>query len=109
VVDDNEDAADMLAEALQAEGHVVQVAHDAAEALSMAFAFGPEIAVLDLGLPVMDGYELAARIRSDGRALRLIAVTGYGQETDRERSRAAGFERHLVKPIELSELLAALE
>ena len=109
VVDDNEDAADMLAEALLAEGHEVQVAHDAAEALSMAFAFAPEVAVLDLGLPVMDGYELAARMRADGRAPRLIAVTGYGQETDRERSRAAGFERHLVKPIELSELLAALE
>ena len=108
VVDDNIDAAELLAEALQAAGHATRVAHDAPQALAAARSFAPQVAVLDIGLPVMDGYELAARLRAEGLAPRLMAVTGYGQETDRERSRAAGFERHLVKPIDLDELLAAL-
>ena len=108
VVDDNEDAAELLGEALAAAGHEVRIAHDAPEALAAARDFAPEVAVLDIGLPVMDGYELASRLRGDPRPPRLIAVTGYGQQTDRARSQAAGFERHLVKPVDLEELLAAL-
>ncbi|MCA1665583.1 MAG: response regulator, partial [Myxococcales bacterium] len=98
VVDDNEDAADLLAEMLAAFGHEVVVAHDGAEALALLERFTPEVAVLDIGLPVMDGYELAAKIRErlPSAPPRMMAVTGYGQEHDRERSKAAGFERHFV-------------
>ena len=105
VVDDNVDAAEMLADYLTAMGHEVAVAHDGPEALLKQAAFGPEIGVLDIGLPVMDGYELATRMRKAAAApLRLVALTGYGQEEDRQRSRQAGFEAHLVKPIDLDEL-----
>jgi CheY-like chemotaxis protein len=104
VVDDNEDAAVMLAEALQAWGHATRVAHDGPTALRMAEAFNPDIAFLDIGLPVMDGYELAGRLRTlPGLAgIRLIAVTGYGQQSDREKSGAAGFSHHLVKPVDFA-------
>ena len=103
VVDDNEDAAEMLAEALNAKGHVTRVAHDAPDALEVAAGFIPELAFLDIGLPVMDGYELAARLRElpGLSGIRLIAVTGYGQESDRRKSEAAGFQDHLVKPVDL--------
>ena len=102
VVDDNEDSADMLAEALKAKGHQTRIAHDAPDALRVAEGFRPDIAFLDIGLPVMDGYELAARLRElPGLAgIRLIALTGYGQESDRQRTRAAGFAHHLVKPVD---------
>jgi CheY-like chemotaxis protein len=86
----------------------VAVALDAAEALRIAGPFQPDVAILDIGLPVMDGYELARRLRLRNPALRLVAVTGYGQAEDRDRSRAAGFQEHLVKPIDPDELLAAL-
>jgi CheY-like chemotaxis protein len=110
LVDDNEDALDMLAELLRAAGHEVRVALDGAAALEIAKAFRAEAAVLDIGLPGMDGYELARRLRArpEGPPL-LIALSGYGQESDRERSEAAGFALHLVKPLEVSELLVALE
>jgi PAS domain S-box-containing protein len=108
VVDDNEDAAGMLAELLEAVGHDVRVAHDGPEALSVAPGFEPDVALLDIGLPIMDGYELAARLRAQG-ATRLMAVTGYGQRHDRQRSRDAGFERHFVKPVDSNELLSAIE
>jgi signal transduction histidine kinase/CheY-like chemotaxis protein len=110
VVDDNEDAAALLAEALDMMGYQVQVAHDGPQALARVAAFQPEIALVDIGLPVMDGYELAQRLREelgDGQ-LRLLAVTGYGQEKDRARALAAGFEHHLVKPINLDRLAALL-
>ena len=73
------------------------------EALEIAGEFRPEVAFLDIGLPVMDGYELASRLRElpGLESVRLIAVTGYGQESDRQKTRAAGFERHLVKPVDL--------
>jgi PAS domain S-box-containing protein len=112
VVDDNEDAAEMLAGALVQIGYDVAVAHDAPSALERAREFDPEVALLDIGLPVVDGYELAERLRlqSNGtRTLALIAVTGYGQEADRIRSDRAGFERHLVKPIDLHQLAVTLE
>jgi len=108
VVDDNRDAADTLAELLTAYGHEVRTAHDGLQALAVIPTFKPEIAVLDLGLPVMDGYELAMRLRKLV-PVRLIALTGYGQEHDHVKSRASGFEYHLVKPVDPFELLAAIE
>lgn len=104
VVDDNEDSALMLSEVLNAKGYQTRIAHDAPAALLAAADFCPEIAFLDIGLPVMDGYELAARLREipSLEGIRLIALTGYGQESDRQRTAAAGFERHLVKPVDLA-------
>jgi len=107
VVDDNTDAADLLAEALERMGHSTRVAYDGPSALRVAAEFLPEIAVLDIGLPVMDGFELAQRIRHDldpSGDMRLIALTGYGQESDRRRSSEAGFDSHMVKPVELGAL-----
>jgi PAS domain S-box-containing protein len=103
VVDDNADAAEMLAAALTVKGYQTRVAHDSPAALLVAETFRPEIAFLDLGLPVMDGYELAMRLRDipDVGAMRLIAVTGYGQASDRRKTRRAGFHQHLVKPVDL--------
>ncbi|HVZ33390.1 MAG TPA: ATP-binding protein, partial [Polyangiaceae bacterium] len=110
VVDDNEDSADMLGLLLSELGHVVRVAYDGPQALAIAAELEPEIAVLDIGLPVMDGYELATRLRERARArsLRLVALTGFGQDRDRARVREAGFHRHLVKPVDAQELAAAL-
>ncbi len=87
IVDDNEDAADLLADALRAAGHTVTVAHD-------------------IGLPVMDGYELAAQLRKSAPACRFVALTGYGQDHDFAQSRDAGFETHFVKPIDIDKLLS---
>ena len=111
VVDDNTDAAELLAAALEREGHTVRVAFDATTALSDAEVFGPEIALLDLGLPKMDGYELARRLRQHPRlrSVRVMAVTGYGQSADRERTTAAGFDCHFVKPVDLDALVAAMD
>ena len=110
LVDDNTDAADLLADALRSVGHDVQVANDPVEALEKAERFPPEVAVLDIGLPVMDRYELAERLRAQPglRDCRFIALTGYGQERDRSRSKAHDFANHLVKPIAVEELMAAI-
>jgi len=106
VVDDNDDARFLLAEALTSVGHDVRAAGDPAEALELIASFAPEVAILDIGLPVMDGYELAVRLRSQLPVTpKLIALTGYGQPHDRERSRVAGFDVHLVKPVDLMTLL----
>ncbi len=111
VVDDNADGAEMLRDALELLGHDVRVAHDGPTALEIASRFEPRLALLDIGLPVMDGYELAAALRQrfPSRPLRLIAITGYGQEEDQRRSAAAGFELHLVKPIDLTKLTQIVE
>jgi signal transduction histidine kinase len=115
VVDDNEDAAIMLQHALGSLGYEVEIAHDGPSALTIAAGFLPDVALLDIGLPVMDGFELAGHLREQlidsGRVpgLRLLAVTGYGQENDRARSARAGFDEHLVKPIELARLARSLE
>ncbi|HLG59774.1 MAG TPA: PAS domain S-box protein [Vicinamibacterales bacterium] len=103
VVDDNEDSAEMLAEALKARGYQTRVSLDAPAALLVASEFCPDLAFLDIGLPVMDGYELARRLREVPglERIRLVALTGYGQESDRRRTRAAGFHHHLVKPVDL--------
>jgi CheY-like chemotaxis protein len=110
VVDDNRDALTLLADALSAVGYQVMSAHDGPEALNVAAAFKPQVAVLDIGLPIMDGYELATRLRAMAgvNGLRLIAVTGYGQESDQRRSGRAGFDAHLIKPVSLDKLLRAL-
>ena len=109
-VDDNEDAADMLAPVLSSRGHDTRVAHDGVEALRACEHFAPDTAVLDLGLPVMDGDELASRLRElpGLGAIRLIAVTGYGQHSDRRRTRAAGFQHHPVKPVDIATTEALL-
>ena len=110
VVDDSVDGAEMLAAALSAKGYKTQVAFDAAAALRIAAEFRPAIAFLDIGLPVMDGYELAARLRGlpELNGIRLFALTGYGQESDRQKTREAGFDHHFVKPIELDAIEAVL-
>jgi signal transduction histidine kinase/ActR/RegA family two-component response regulator len=106
LVDDNEDAAMLLADSLRALGHLVEVAHDGPSALAAVQEFKPGVALLDLGLPVMDGFELGERLRADPdlQGLVLIAVTGYAQELDRRRSTAAGFDAHMAKPIDVYEL-----
>jgi PAS domain S-box-containing protein len=107
VVDDNRDAADLLAETLRLQGHETAVAYDGPTALVMAAELRPDLAFLDIGLPVMDGYELARRLRTMGlRPLTLVAITGYGQPADRARSAAAGFDQHLVKPVGIERALA---
>jgi signal transduction histidine kinase len=106
VVDDNEDVADMLASSLESLGHRVRVAHDGQAALDAVAKFHPEVALVDIGLPVMDGYELASRLRTmpGGGDIHLVAVTGYGQQRDRAASEAAGFADHVVKPVDLDRL-----
>jgi PAS domain S-box-containing protein len=106
VVDDNQDAAEMLAASLAALGCRVRIAHDGPAALLIAAAETFDVALLDIGLPVMDGYELGARLAElpHAQGIRLVAVTGYGQASDRARSQAAGFHHHLVKPVDLAAL-----
>ena len=106
VVDDNVDAAEILGEALAITGHTTRVAFDGPTALDIAAEFRPDLALLDIGLPVMDGYELATRLRAlDGLAdIKLVALTGYGQPGDRERSAQIGLHAHLVKPVQLEEI-----
>jgi CheY-like chemotaxis protein len=110
VVDDNEDAAELVSEVLSDSGHTVRVAHDGPSALRALAEFSPDLAVLDIGLPVMDGYELAQRIRSlpEGERIRLVALTGYGQSADRSAAEHAGFDEHLVKPVDALSLERAL-
>jgi signal transduction histidine kinase len=105
VVDDAEDAAESLAEVVSAWGHSVQIAHDGPSALEAVHAFQPEVVLLDIGLPGMNGYEVAREIRKEfSDSIELIALTGYGQATDRKESQAAGFHAHLVKPVDLDVL-----
>jgi signal transduction histidine kinase len=110
VVDDNPDSADALAEMLGVLGHDAQVAYDSASALEKAARFDLDVAVLDINLPVMDGYELARRLgrQAGGDHIRFVAVTGFGTEEDQQRSRRAGFAAHLVKPIDFDQLLRIL-
>ncbi|MGH7524916.1 MAG: CHASE3 domain-containing protein [Gemmatimonadales bacterium] len=110
VADDNADAADTLAMMLRMKGHEVAVARDGVEALEVGAQFQPEVAMLDIGMPKMDGLEVARRMRASdwGRGIMLIALTGWGQEDDRRRSRDAGFDHHIVKPVELATLEAVL-
>ena len=111
VVDDNEDAATLLAETLETLGYAPCVAFDGARALVLAAQARFDAALVDIGLPVIDGYEVARRLRElpGWRDTELIAITGYGQDSDRRQSSAAGFDHHLVKPIDLAALAALLE
>jgi len=106
VVDDNVDSADGLAMILRLEGHEVRTANDGLSAVAAAEEFEPQLILLDIGLPGVDGYEAARRIRllPKGQGVRLVALTGWGQREDRRRSREAGFDRHLVKPLEPAQL-----
>ncbi len=107
VVDDNVDGAHSLAMLLGAWGHEVRTAYDGPVALRAAEAFRPQVVLLDIGLPRMDGYEVARRMRGQAaRHARLVALTGYGQEEDRRRAREAGFDAHLTKPADPATLHA---
>jgi len=111
VVDDNVDAGRTLGELLNTLGHETQVVHDGPSALAMADAFRPDVVLLDIGMPGMDGYEVARRLSAlqEGRRPRIVAVTGWSQESDRHLASEAGFDMHLVKPVDLDALLRALE
>jgi len=110
VVEDNVDAAHMLELALTLEGHEVRLAFDGHDAIEAAASFRPEVVILDIGLPRMNGYDAARAIRQlPGLAdVHIIAMTGYGQVSDHEKSRGAGFDAHLVKPVPLDALLRTL-
>jgi CheY-like chemotaxis protein len=110
VVDDNQDAARSLAMLLKATGHDVRTAYDGPTALEMAAGFHPTAVLLDIGLPGLDGYEVAKRLRLQPllENMILIALTGYGNESDHRRSKEAGFDHHLVKPIEFSKVQGIL-
>ncbi|MBX6314789.1 MAG: response regulator, partial [Isosphaeraceae bacterium] len=110
IVDDNVDSARGLARLLKLLGHDVRTAGDGAEAIAAAQSYQPDVVLLDIGLPGMDGYEVAKRLRKDTacRDCVIIAVSGYGQEDDRRRSREAGFNHHLIKPIDPNALLTLL-
>jgi PAS domain S-box-containing protein len=110
IVDDNEDAANVLAMLLEATGHTVSVENDSKKALERARIEVPDVCLLDIGLPDMDGYELARRLKAQPETTncRLIAITGYGQESDRQNTAEAGFDHHLVKPIDAYQLTELL-
>jgi len=113
IVDDNSDTAETLAELARSWGHEVAVAEDGPTALELASKFLPEIALVDIGLPQMDGYELARRLRKipGMEGLPLVAITGYARDEDRRAAHEAGFTLHLVKPVDpgrLEKLLATL-
>jgi signal transduction histidine kinase/CheY-like chemotaxis protein len=108
LADDNRDAAHSLGLILQVEGHEVHLAHDGVEALAAIRAIGPHVALLDIGMPRLSGLEVAKQVREDGIAVRLIAITGWGQTADRENSADAGFDHHLIKPVDSAELLRLL-
>jgi PAS domain S-box-containing protein len=110
IADDNVDAAESLAELVQLAGHDVRVVHDGTFAVDIAREFQPHVAFLDIGMPGCNGYEVARRIRQEpwSRGVRLVAVTGWGREDDRSRSRDAGFDSHLTKPVNPSAVEAAL-
>ncbi len=102
VVDDNHDAAMSLAMMLEIMGNETQTAHDGLEALEIAESFAPDLVMLDIGMPKLNGYETARRIRQQpwGRGMKLVALTGWGQDEDRRKSEEAGFNSHMVKPID---------
>jgi CheY-like chemotaxis protein len=110
VVDDNADAAAMLAMLLEASDHQVIVEHGSRRALEQARKAAPQVCLLNIGRPEIDGYELAQRLRAEPETANclLIAVTGYGQEQDRKKTLATGFDHHLVKPVDTKKLAAII-
>ncbi len=110
VVDDNVDAADSVAWLLRSRAHEVRTAHDGRSAIEVAKEFRPQVVVLDLGLPKLDGYEVSRRLRSASgtRDALIVAVSGYGQDEDRRRSSQAGCDYHFIKPVDFQTLLGVL-
>jgi PAS domain S-box-containing protein len=106
IADDNADARDSLAALLEIGGHTIHVAPDGQQALALAERLQPDVAILDIGMPLLNGYEVATRIRASawGRRMRLIALTGWGQAADQERAREVGFDHHVTKPLDLAQL-----
>lgn len=114
VADDGRDSADSMAMLLTVMGHDVRVAYDGQEAIDVAETFRPHVMILDVGMPKLDGYEAARRVREQswGREVLLVAMTGWGREDDHRRSEESGFDRHFTKPADMSEIqqvLAAFE
>jgi two-component system, chemotaxis family, CheB/CheR fusion protein len=110
IIDDNEDGAQSLAMLLELSGHQTKMAHDGLQGLEIAAEFRPDVVLLDIGLPRLNGYEVGRRIRAQpwGKGMLLLAMTGWGQEEDRNRSREAGFDAHIVKPVDHDELMKLL-
>jgi CheY-like chemotaxis protein len=111
VVDDDEDLAHLLAKVLVTRNYEVRTARDSLSAIRTAIEFSPDVALMDIGLPMMDGYELARELRKllPTGSCRLIALTGYSEEGEKEKARDAGFEEHLLKPVNLATLRKAIE
>jgi DNA-binding response OmpR family regulator len=110
VVDDNEDAADSLATLLNVMHYQVRVAYDGPEAIEAADEFAPAVALLDIGLPKLSGYDIARHIRNTrGEGVLLVAITGWGQDEDRRKAREAGFDHHFTKPADFEVLLELIE
>ena len=110
VVDDNEDAADSLATLLDVMGYQVRIAYDGPEAIQAADEFQPEVALLDIGLPRLSGYDIARHVRQKrGHEVLLVAITGWGQEDDRRKAREAGFDHHFTKPADFDALLGLID
>jgi CheY-like chemotaxis protein len=110
VVDDNQDAAESLSALLSISGHDTRMAHDGVDAVKQAERFLPDVVFLDIGMPRLDGYEACRAIRAQpwGRDIFLVAITGWGQEEDRRLSEQAGFDLHIVKPVDPAELVALI-
>jgi two-component system CheB/CheR fusion protein len=108
IVDDNRDAARTLSLLLNSYRYQTALAFDGRQALSVAAEFRPQIALLDIGLPEINGFDLAVELKRRDPGMRLVAISGYGQADDRCRSKAAGFDRHFVKPVKIDELMRAL-
>jgi DNA-binding response OmpR family regulator len=110
VVDDNTDAADSLAMLLEVRGDEVRIAYDGLEALEAEDVFRPDVVLLDIGMPKLSGYDVAKRIReSRGDMVLIVAITGWGQEDDRQRAREAGFDHHFTKPVDFEMLLGLID
>ncbi len=110
VVDDNVDAADSLGMLLEVRGDNVRIAYDGLEALDAEADFRPEVVLLDIGMPKLSGYDVARRIReARGNAVLIVAITGWGQEDDRQRARDAGFNHHFTKPVDFDVLLDLID
>ena len=110
VVDDNEDAADSLATLLGVLGYEVRIAYDGPEAIEAADEFQPAVALLDIGLPKLSGYDIASYVREKrGYGVLLVAITGWGQEDDRRKAREAGFDHHFTKPADFDALMKLID
>ncbi len=110
VVDDNADAADSLGMLLEVRGDVVRIAYDGLEALDAEAEFHPEVVLLDIGMPRLSGYDVAKRLRAlRGNAVLIVAITGWGQEDDRQRAHDAGFNHHFTKPVDFEKLIDLID